>query len=361
MRGERFELTDEAEFEINLHTDRPDQEEFTGRVISGDEPPRGIAEAQVAGFALEGPGGMRATSDAQGSFRANRRTVAMLVYARTEDGSLAGIVRIGPDDRSADIPVASAASAHGRLIDATSGAPLGNVEVTYGVSWDGPHTGLECGGKIRSNDRGEFTAHGLVPGWQYQFVAINAKVPASRPTGGYWVQLTKVTPDWAENIDLGDFKVDLSEAPKPVRGAVRERAPRRSKIYDTEADGNEQIAAALKIAKAEKKRVLLQFGADWCGWCHKLSECFKNNEEVAAALRENYVVVLIDVNRVGDSTHNADVNERYGNPTRYGLPVLVVLDADGQLLKTKDTGELEKDGRHDPKKVLAFLNRWKPE
>jgi len=361
MQGEHFELTNEAEFEINLHADRPDEEEFAGRVISQDEPPRGIAEAQVAGFALKGPAGMRSTSGAEGSFRATRRTVAMLIYARTEDGSMAGIVRVGPDDRSMDIPVASAASARGRLIDPTTGAPLGNVELTYGVSWDGPRSGLQCGGKIRSNDQGEFTADGLVPGWQYQFVAIRAKVPASRPTGGHWVQLTRITPDWAENIDLGDFKVDLSEVPRPVRAAVRVRAPRQAKIYDTEADGNEQIAAALKTATDEQKRVLLQFGADWCVWCHKLNDCFKENDEIAAALRENYILVPIEVNLLGERKHNADVNERYGNPTRHGLPVLVVLDADGNVLKTKDTGELNVDDDYGPKKVLAFLNRWKPE
>ena len=35
------------------------------------------------------------------------------------------------------------------------------------------------------------------------------------------------------------------------------------KLYDTAADGNQQIAAALKEAKADRKRVLLKFGANW--------------------------------------------------------------------------------------------------
>ncbi|HVX14272.1 MAG TPA: thioredoxin family protein [Pirellulales bacterium] len=134
-----------------------------------------------------------------------------------------------------------------------------------------------------------------------------------------------------------------------------------AKLYDTEADGNRQIAAALKKAKAGKKRVLLQFGANWCGWCHRLSNCFKENGEVAKALREGYVVVLIDVDVVDDKQHNADVVERYGNPTKHGLPVLVVLDAEGKLLTIQDTDELEEGDHHDPQKVLDFLNRWKPE
>ena len=37
----------------------------------------------------------------------------------------------------------------------------------------------------------------------------------------------------------------------------------RPKLYNTQADGEEQIAAALKTAKAEGKRVILKFGANW--------------------------------------------------------------------------------------------------
>jgi thiol:disulfide interchange protein len=135
----------------------------------------------------------------------------------------------------------------------------------------------------------------------------------------------------------------------------------RPKLYDTQADGNEQVAAALKKAKAEHKRVLLKFGANWCGWCHKLSKCFKQSEDVAGVLNENYVLVLIDVDIVDDQKHNADVLKKYGNPTRLGLPALVVLDADGTQLTTKDTAELEEGDHHDPEKVVAFLDKWKPE
>ena len=73
------------------------------------------------------------------------------------------------------------------------------------------------------------------------------------------------------------------------------------------------------------------------------------------------MLVLIDVDAKDDETrHNADVLERYGNPTRHGLPVLVVLDADGKQLTTQDTALLEDGDHHDPEKVLAFLEKWRP-
>ena len=128
----------------------------------------------------------------------------------------------------------------------------------------------------------------------------------------------------------------------------------RPPIYDESADGAKQIADALAVAKKGNKRVLLQFGANWCGWCHKLHALFEKDAEIAATLKQSYVVVLVDVNK----GHNQAINKQYGNPTRFGLPVIVVLDAEGKVLTTKDSGELEEGDHHSPAKVLAFLKKW---
>ena len=86
-----------------------------------------------------------------------------------------------------------------------------------------------------------------------------------------------------------------------------------------------------------------------------MSGLLNSNAAIARIVKENYVLVLIDV----DKGHNADVVKRYGNPTRLGLPVLVVLDTDGQQLTTQDTGQLEQGDHHDPAKVIAFLEKWR--
>jgi thiol:disulfide interchange protein len=132
-------------------------------------------------------------------------------------------------------------------------------------------------------------------------------------------------------------------------------------LYDGKMDSTEDITATVARAKAEGKHVILQFGADWCGWCHKLSDMFKNNSTVKQALDANYIVMLVDVNRTKDGKHlNAVVNERYGNPTKLGLPVLVVLDGEGKQLHTQNTGDLETGPDHDEGKVMAFLKAWAP-
>lgn len=140
----------------------------------------------------------------------------------------------------------------------------------------------------------------------------------------------------------------------PVAAADSPAQSSRPAIYDESADGAKQIAEALTLASKENKRVLLQFGANWCGWCHKLHKLFGTDAEIASRLKDSYVVVLVDVN----NGHNEETNKRYGRPTVHGLPVIVVLGADGKQLVTQDTGELEQGDHHDPKKVLAFLNQW---
>jgi len=129
-------------------------------------------------------------------------------------------------------------------------------------------------------------------------------------------------------------------------------------IYDTHADGAGQIEAALAQARAGHKRVLVDFGANWCIWCRRLHATFESDPAVAAKLADSYVLVMIDVNRHRGPARNPDLIVKYGNPVRFGIPVLVVLDSDGRQLTTKDSGELEEGDRHSPRKILEFLGEW---
>ena len=145
--------------------------------------------------------------------------------------------------------------------------------------------------------------------------------------------------------------------------AAPEYPARGPDIYDVAADGSALIHAAQEQARAGHRRVLLDFGANWCPWCHALHRLFTTDEPVRRVLADRYIVVMIDVNRRHGVARNAAVNAQFGDPVRFGLPVLVVIDADGHPLVTQETGALEKgDGTvaHDPAKVLAFLEKWAP-
>ncbi len=133
-------------------------------------------------------------------------------------------------------------------------------------------------------------------------------------------------------------------------------------IYDAKTDAEADIRKAISKAQSDNKRVLLVFGANWCPWCQALHQLFEENKEVHSFLADNYEVVLVDLGR---RDRNMDVDARYGNPNKLGLPAVVVLDKDGIQIHSQETGSLEfpKDHAqkgHDPAKVLHFLRGWAP-
>jgi thiol:disulfide interchange protein len=126
-------------------------------------------------------------------------------------------------------------------------------------------------------------------------------------------------------------------------------------IYSDTANPRADIAAALKQAKSEHKRVLLDFGGDWCGDCQVLDIYFHQppNDELLSA---NYILVHV---WIGHIDHNLDIPEQYGVPIKKGVPALAVLDSKGNVLYSQKTGEFE-DMRHmEASSVTAFLEKWK--
>ncbi len=146
--------------------------------------------------------------------------------------------------------------------------------------------------------------------------------------------------------------------PAPAAGAGQGTTqPAKPDIYDTTADAKTQIAGALERAARENQRVLVMFGGNWCGWCHKLHNLFKTDKDIAKTLLYEYQVVLVDIGRFDK---HMDVAGGYGaDLKKSGVPYLVVLDADGKVLADQPTGELESGEQHDPKKVSAVLEKWK--
>jgi hypothetical protein len=57
---------------------------------------------------------------------------------------------------------------------------------------------------------------------------------------------------------------------------------------------------------------------------------------------------------------NVDIAERYEVPLKKGVPALAVLDSDGHLLYSQQSGEFEAMRHMQAEAVTAFLTRWKP-
>lgn len=144
-----------------------------------------------------------------------------------------------------------------------------------------------------------------------------------------------------------------AEDPAPKKGDAKQETP----VYDEKAIGSEQIAAALIRAKRENRRVLIQWGANWCGWCTMLADIQRKDSAIAKKILYEYDVVKIDVGRFDK---HMDLAETYGaDLKKNGLPFLTVLDGDGKPIANQETSSLESKDEtkkgHDAAKVLAFL------
>lgn len=126
-------------------------------------------------------------------------------------------------------------------------------------------------------------------------------------------------------------------------------------IYDEDANAHAQVRDALATAAREHKRVLLDFGGNWCGDCQVLNIYF-HQQPNADLLAHDYVLVDIDIGRMDK---NVDIAQRYDVPLQKGVPALAVLDDRGHLLYSQTHGEFEAMRRMDPNSVTQFLERWK--
>src|SRR5271170_2189979 len=123
-------------------------------------------------------------------------------------------------------------------------------------------------------------------------------------------------------------------------------------LYSETADPAADIAAAEVAARRGHRRILLEFGGNWCGDCQVL-DFYYHQSPNAELLAKYYVVVRVDI---GHMDHNMDIAKKYHVPVTKGVPALAVLDAHGNILYS----EREKEFEHStPEAVTTFLNRWK--
>jgi thiol:disulfide interchange protein len=123
--------------------------------------------------------------------------------------------------------------------------------------------------------------------------------------------------------------------------------------FDASRDAAADVTAALATAKRQGKRVIVDVGGEWCPWCHILDRFIAANDDVKAILDANYVWVKVNYS---PQNKNEALLSRW--PKVAGYPHLFVLDAEGTLTHSQNTGELEAGKDYDKGKLLAFLRRY---
>lgn len=128
-------------------------------------------------------------------------------------------------------------------------------------------------------------------------------------------------------------------------------------IYPEPPQASADLAAALKTAAAQHKRILLDFGGNWCGDCQVLDIYFHDPSNLPI-LNANFVLVHVNI---GHDDANLDIAQRYGVPLDKGVPALAVLSENGKLLYSQKQGEFEAMRRMQSSSVTSFLVQWRPQ
>lgn len=131
----------------------------------------------------------------------------------------------------------------------------------------------------------------------------------------------------------------------------------REPLYEVEADAKVQVENAIAQAKEEGKHVFLKIGGNWCKWCYYFHEFIEEDEEIKSLMDTHYITVPINYSK---ENKNLEVMEMLEFPQRFGFPVFVILDSEGNRLHTQNSAYLESDESYDQKEVSRFLSQWSP-
>jgi len=148
------------------------------------------------------------------------------------------------------------------------------------------------------------------------------------------------------------FIVNLSPA-FAQKDSTKQEGYEKVGKFDPKRDAAKDVQDAVVEATRAGKRILLDVGGEWCIWCHRLDTLFMQNKDLEEYRNAHYVVVKINYSKENE---NEAFLSKY--PKIEGFPHLFVLEKDGKLLHSQDTGALESGKHHDRDKVFAFLKKW---
>jgi thioredoxin-related protein len=126
-------------------------------------------------------------------------------------------------------------------------------------------------------------------------------------------------------------------------------------IYKPSENAVLALNKAVKQAKEERKHVLVQIGGNWCVWCARFYKFTTTDPQIDSLIKADYVVYHLNYSK---ENKNAQMLQKLGYPQRFGFPVFVILDENGERLNTQNSEYLEQGHSYNKTKVMEFLQNW---
>jgi|ERR1017187_2229706 protein disulfide-isomerase len=124
-------------------------------------------------------------------------------------------------------------------------------------------------------------------------------------------------------------------------------------IYNESADAKLDIKQALTQAAAAKVPVIVVFGGNWCGDCKSLDWSMRKGAS-APLFERDFKIVKVDV---GHFDKNLDVAKSYGVPIEKGVPAVVIISTNNEVLYATKEGELANARKMGDDGIYQFFKR----
>jgi thioredoxin-related protein len=120
---------------------------------------------------------------------------------------------------------------------------------------------------------------------------------------------------------------------------------------------------ALKLAKAEDKKVIVDIYTDWCGWCKKMDRDSYGSKDIKELIEDNFIFIKLDAEGSGKSNYKGKTYDGAGLAALFeasGYPTTVFLNSKGDVIEFKyDKYKMNNlpgyYGAKDFKKILEYI------
>ena len=351
----QFKLNGQAEHQVNLNSTQPLQVDAVGLIVYANNPGVGVPKANVyAASKTEMAGGFTAVTTETGEFKTTRVPTPVLVRAWTTDGRLAAIAEMSETAYSIRIPLKPTTAARGRLVDGTTGRPLAECDIEFGVQIKYPSNRWThaFGGALKTDAQGVFTLPGLATGWKYTIRIVTEK--NQRGEAFTWKEISTVQADAPGNLELGDLK--FAPPRKPITPEDR-----ISSAMSIDPAPLAKLEPKLRDAKVMEQRVLVIAMARTAPVGRQLLDihfgAVKDTDKIYEEM-QNYSLLIVDT-AVGPARGAAQsLFERL----KLALPadgetLFAILDDNGQVLTRAAGSDVATDGKLSSAKLSAFLKK----